>query len=65
METKNKIKNAIGRENCTFSIDKKTRKKFYHAIVDKFGCTRNHIGEAIDEAIELWIKENKNEEVED
>jgi len=50
----------------TFSISKEVREKFYFILIKKFGCTRNHIGESIDEAVRDWIEKQekiiKNEE---
>ena len=53
------IENSPERVNTTFSMNKKIRDQFYHLLIDKYGCTRDHVGKSIDEAIDLWIEKNK------
>ena len=55
------LKSNPERINTTFSMKKKLRNVFYHTLIKKYGCTRNHVGESIDEAIELWIKKTEQE----
>lgn len=58
-----KLKNSNGRKNITFSIDEEILNEFYHLLIEKFGCTRNHVGKSIDGAVKLWIDKNKKKSI--
>ena len=49
------------RKTISLQVSKETYKEFNIAVIEKYGHTYGHIGESVDEALELWIQKQKRE----
>ncbi len=53
------IENCNERANVAFYISIKIKDEFNRILKEKYGTTRKHMGYAVDEALKIWIEENK------
>lgn len=48
-------------KRITTQVEKATFKDFNSTIVEKFGSVHGHLGESVNEALQLWIRVERGE----